>query len=102
MVGKFGEFGESSMICQTKLVLTIYNLLTDLLIRQTFFRQMLKSVNLPIFPHQTFQLYSNWLLFNDYPPVWLDNICYSNFLQTDTRLGIPYSGKVWWGESLAN
>ena len=31
------------MICQTNLVLTIDNLLVDLLIHQTFFRQMLKK-----------------------------------------------------------
>ena len=44
--GKFGKFGESSVIRQTKpskLVLTINNLLADLLIRQTFFRQMLET-----------------------------------------------------------
>ena len=40
---KFGEFGELSAIRQTKLVLTINNLLADLLIRQTFFRQMLET-----------------------------------------------------------
>ena len=43
--GKFGEFGESFVICQTKpskLILTINNLLADPLIRQTFLRQMLK------------------------------------------------------------
>ena len=45
MEGKFGgenvgEFGESSMIHQTKI---INNLLADLLIRQTFFHQMLKT-----------------------------------------------------------
>ena len=46
----FGEFGESSVIRQTNLVLTIENLLADLLIRQTFFLQMLKRVNSPNFP----------------------------------------------------
>ena len=45
---KFGEFGESTMICQTnykpsKLVLYNNNLLADLLIRQTFFHQMLEK-----------------------------------------------------------
>ena len=46
MVGRFGKFGESSVIRQTKsskLVLTIDNLLADLLICQTFFRQALKK-----------------------------------------------------------
>ena len=42
---KFGEFGELFVIRQTKtiqlIVLTIDNLLADLLIRQTFFRQLL-------------------------------------------------------------
>ena len=45
IAGKFGEFGKSSMIRQTKpskLVLTINNLLADPLIRQTFFCQMLE------------------------------------------------------------
>ena len=40
IVGKFGEIGELSMICQTikpsNLLLTINNLLADLLICQTF------------------------------------------------------------------
>ena len=48
--GKFGEFGESSMIRQSKLVLTIKNLLADLVIRQTSFCQMLERVNSPNFP----------------------------------------------------
>ena len=42
IVGKFGKFGESYMIRQlksSKLVLTMNNLLADLLIRQTFFHQ---------------------------------------------------------------
>ena len=45
MRGKFGVFGESSTIRQTKtkLVLTINNLLVDVLIRQTFFHQMLET-----------------------------------------------------------
>ena len=49
--GKFGEFGKSSVIRQSKLVLTI-NLLADLLIRQTFLRQLLEESI-----HQTFPLY---------------------------------------------
>ena len=36
IAGKFGEIGKLSAIHQTKLVLTINNLLVDLLIRQTF------------------------------------------------------------------
>ena len=47
MEENFGKFSESSVIQQTKLsklVLTINNLLADLLIRhQTFFRLMLKK-----------------------------------------------------------
>ena len=46
---KFGEFGELFVIRQTKtiqlIVLTIDNLLADLLIRQTFFRQTFSLVN---------------------------------------------------------
>ena len=38
-----GKFAESSVIRQPKLVLTIKNLLADLVIRQTFFRQMLEK-----------------------------------------------------------
>ena len=41
----------------SKLVLTIYNLLADLLIRQPFFCQMLERVNSPNFPPQTFMVY---------------------------------------------
>ena len=62
---KFGEFGKSSVIRQTNLVLTIDNLLADLLIRQTFFRQMLeKSQFAKLSPRQTFPLYGMhvWLL----------------------------------------
>ena len=51
IAGKFGgwklsEFGEQSMICQTKTIRFStynYNLLADLLIHQTFFCQMLKK-----------------------------------------------------------
>ena len=58
MVGKFDEFGKLSVIRQSKLVLTIKNLLADLLIRQTFFRQMLeKSQFAKLSPRQTFPLY---------------------------------------------
>ena len=42
---KFGEFGNSSVIelKPSKLVLTINNVLADLIIRQIFFHQMLKK-----------------------------------------------------------
>ena len=57
-MGKFGEFGELSAIRQTKLVLTINNLLADLLIRQTFFCQMLETSQFAkLFSRQTFPLY---------------------------------------------
>ena len=60
-VGKFGEFDESFMIRQTikpsKLVITINNLLADLLIRQTFFHQMFEESRFAKrSPHQTFPL----------------------------------------------
>ena len=45
-MGKFGKFGESSMIHQTKTIqISTYNknLLVDVLIHQTFFRQMLEK-----------------------------------------------------------
>ena len=47
------KFGESSMIYQTipsKLVLTINNLLADLLIHQTFFAKCSKRINSQNFP----------------------------------------------------
>ena len=53
IAGRFGEFGESSVICQTKtiqLVLTINNLLADLLIHQILFCKMLERINSPNFP----------------------------------------------------
>ena len=56
--GKFGKFGKSSVIHQTNLVLTIDNLLADLLIHQTFFHQILeKSQFAKLSPCQTFPLY---------------------------------------------
>ena len=58
--GKFGEFGELYAIRQTKLVLKINNLLADLLIRQTFFHQILEiSPFAELSPRQTFPLYGN-------------------------------------------
>ena len=41
IAGMFGEFGRSSVIHQTKTIQIIDSLLADLLICQTFFRQML-------------------------------------------------------------
>ena len=41
--GKFGESFEWFLFRQTELVLTIDNLLAVLLIRQTFFHQMLEN-----------------------------------------------------------
>ena len=53
-----GQFGELSAIRQTKLVLTINNLLADLLIRQTLFCQMLKKSQFAkLSPRQIFLLY---------------------------------------------
>ena len=58
--GGFGKSGESSVIDQPKTILTIDNLLADLLIRQTFLRQMLeKSQSAKLSPRQTFPLYGN-------------------------------------------
>ena len=61
---RFGEFGKSSMICQTKpsiLVLTINNLLADLLIHQIFFHQMLeKSQFAKLSRCQTLSLYGSY------------------------------------------
>ena len=42
---KFGEFGELSMIHQTKIIQISTNILTDLLIRQTCFFKCSKRVN---------------------------------------------------------
>ena len=56
--GKFGKLGDSSVILQTKLVLTINNVLADLFIRQTFFHQTPgKSKFTKHSPRQTFLLY---------------------------------------------
>ena len=58
VAGKLGKFGESLMIRQTNLVLTIDNLLANLLIRRTFFRQMFeKSQFAKLSLCQTFPLY---------------------------------------------
>ena len=53
LVGKkFGEFGELTMIRQTKTIQisTYNNLLADILIRLTFFAKCSKRVNSPNFP----------------------------------------------------
>ena len=58
--GNVGKLGESSMIHQTKpskLVLLINNLLADLLIRQTFFHQMLKTTRFTKLPPTKLSLY---------------------------------------------
>ena len=56
--GKFGEFGESSVICQTKIIQISTNLLADLLIRQILFRQRLDNSQLAkLSLRQTFPLY---------------------------------------------
>ena len=63
-MGKFEKFGESLMIRPTKtiqiiLVLTINNLLADLLICQNILYQMLKKSKFAkLFVCQTFPLYS--------------------------------------------
>ena len=63
IAGKFGEFGGSIIFVKlkpSKLVLIINNLLVDLLIRQTFFRQMLEESQLTkLYPRQTFLLYGS-------------------------------------------
>ena len=62
-MGKFGEFGKLSAIRQIKLVLTINNLLADLLIRHTFFHQMLETSQFTkLSPRQTFPLYGSQLV----------------------------------------
>ena len=53
--GKFGKFGESLVIHQTRTIHNSTNLLADLLIRQTF---LPKSKHAKHFPHLTFLLYS--------------------------------------------
>ena len=54
----FGKFGEPSAIHQTKTIHVISNLLADLLICQTLFRQNLyPSTFAKRYHHQTFPLY---------------------------------------------
>ena len=49
IMGKFGEFGELSVIRQTKLVVTIDNLLADPFIRQTVSAKCSEKPNSPKF-----------------------------------------------------
>ena len=58
-----GKFGESFVICQTKTIQIINNLLADLLIHQTFFHQMLKKNQFAkLSPRQIFPLYGSFCL----------------------------------------
>ena len=57
-----GKFGELSAIRQTELVLKINNLLADLLIRQTFFRQMPEASQFAKFSPAKFSRYMILLL----------------------------------------
>jgi len=61
IAGKFGKFGESSIIRQTKTIQIStynYNLCLNLFIRQTFYCQMLKTSKfVKLYPCQNFLLY---------------------------------------------
>jgi len=61
IAGKFGEFGKSSMIRQTKPIQTStynYNLLAESIHSPNFFCQMLKTRKFAkLYPCQTFPLY---------------------------------------------
>ena len=60
--GKLDKFGKLFVIRQTKLVLTIDNLMADLLICQTFFCQMLKTSQFAkLSPRKTSPLYSVYI-----------------------------------------
>ena len=66
---KFGKFGESSMICQTKTIQILtynYYLWLNLSIRQTFPRQMLITVNSPNFLATKLSLYTVFYKKNNY------------------------------------
>ena len=61
-----GEFGELSVICQTKqskLVLIINNLLANLLIRQIFFSQMLEMSQFAKIPPAKLSLHTVSLIY---------------------------------------
>ena len=64
IVGKFGELGESSVIRLTKLVFTINNLLADLLIRLTFFCQMLEKSQFAKLPPAKLSRYTVQTIWN--------------------------------------
>ena len=64
IVGKFGELGESSVIRLTKLVFTINNLLADLLIRLTFFHQMLEKSQFTKLPPAKLSRYTVQIIWN--------------------------------------
>jgi len=59
---KFGKFGESSLICQTKIIQIstyyIYSLLAEFIIHQTFCQVLKTSKFTQLLPRQTFPLYS--------------------------------------------
>ena len=67
IVGKFGKFGESSAIRQTKtikVVVTINNPLADLFICQTFYHQTLEKSKFSKYsPRQVFPPYGIVLLY---------------------------------------
>jgi len=67
IAGKFGKFGESSVICQTKttqISTCNYDLLAESIHLPNFFCQMLKTSKFAKFyPHQTFPLYGIAFLF---------------------------------------
>ena len=58
IAGKFGKFGLLSAILPTKLILTINNLLADLLICQTFFCQMFETSQFTKLSHYTVILWT--------------------------------------------
>jgi len=64
IVGKFGKFGESFMIRQTKAIQTSiynYNLLAESIHSPNFFCQMLETSKFTkLYPSQTFPLYGIW------------------------------------------
>ena len=76
---KLDEFGKSSTIRQTKVVVTINNPLADLFILQTFIHQMLEKTKLAKHsPYQTLPLYSNC---NDAIYIVLNNLQSSQCVQ---------------------
>ena len=58
--GKLGEFGKSSMICQTKIIqfsTYINSFLADLFIHQIFCQNLVSAIFTIQYSHQTFLLY---------------------------------------------